>query len=262
MRAILALATLLGCAGVGEVDTAQHICGLGNPSVDAAVFGALTRTSWYDAPRCAAAPQPPTCNRLQLDGDGSYRWTAISDAVERDDTGPWSFRARDATSGVACLGDGSVVDFALLPSGGLRWGGLRDLVPDGPGRPGLVPVVPPPPITVDPMFVALTAHLWVNNIESEDPDPTEMMLARDGTMGLRYQSGECIGGTFSLVREPYRASTRLVLWLRTLRAGCGVSGQELPPTAHGDAPELKDGKLIFDRASFSDPKDRLTGASG
>jgi len=94
--------------------------------VDAAVYSALTTTSWFDSGGCGPTgdPLPPTCNRLQLGADGSYTWTAFSDYPERMQSGSWNFRARDATTGVVCLDDGSVVDFALTPTGDLRWGQL------------------------------------------------------------------------------------------------------------------------------------------
>jgi hypothetical protein len=132
MRALLLWPLVLaGCDEADPAVLARHVCGEGNPSTDAAVYTALTATSWFDRSRCESGDRlPPTCNRLQLSGDGSYTWTAFSDAPERDQAGAWNFRARDATSGLVCLGNGSVVDFALTPAGGLRWGPLGELDPD------------------------------------------------------------------------------------------------------------------------------------
>jgi hypothetical protein len=117
MRAILLMATMslmwamLGCTG-GNSAVARNVCGAGNPTVDAAIDHALTRASWFDAAGCGPTgdPLPPTCNRVRLGGDGSYTWTAVSDAPERQQSGTWNFRARDATSGVVCLADGLLDD--------------------------------------------------------------------------------------------------------------------------------------------------------
>jgi len=184
---------------------ARPVCGPGeDETTDDDVFARLTATSWYDEVACNSGdPLPPTCNRLRLSADGTFAWTADSDAIERDLSGGWNFRARDATTGVVCLEDGSVVDFALeqaAPAGGLRWARLGVLSPDEPLAGGGLRA-DLPDVTPAPLFLDLTAHAWAKTNEMDlFYLPTSFLLRRDGTFDATWRAGECAaGGTFSVV---------------------------------------------------------------
>lgn len=254
MLAMAAMAAMLGCAGDGAV--AREVCRPGNPSVDAAVYQALTRTTWFDQGRCGSGgPLPPTCNRVRLGGDGSYSWTAISDVPERQESGSWNFRARDATSGLVCLGDGSVIDVALTPGGGLRWGPLGELAAETPSSPGAGRAALPV-ITVDPMFVDLTAHPWAKTNELDlYREPTSFVLGGDGTFDASFRGGACTAtGTFSLSREPVAGGTQLTLWTAlAARNQCDLRSGGTPAfDLGGETPQLEAGILSLSDASYRD----------
>jgi hypothetical protein len=260
MRAILLLPLLLGglgCDGAAPEELASQICGEGVPSVDAEVYRALTASSWFDRGQCESTdPLPPTCNRVRLAGNGTFTWTAVSDAPERNEAGMWNFRARDATSGLVCLDNGSVVDFALTPAGGLRWGPLGELAGEdrlepGPGRDAL------PTISVAPLFVDLTAHAWAKTDEMDLYRlPTTLTLRGDGTFDAELRNGECTAsGTFSLIRERTFRSDRFTLWSDTAPNTCDLRGGTPFALPGGDTPRfIEDGLLHLADALYRDAR--------
>ena len=195
---------VLGPACYEPPSETHPVCGPSDDPalVDALVFAELTATSWYQEGACNdPAPLPPTCNRLELRADGTFAWTAISDYVERDESGPWNFRPRDAESGVICFGGGSVMDYRLDATG-LRWGLLGLFTPEAPlveagSREGLPAVEP------SPLFTDLVATSWVKtNSLDLDSVATSFTLFEDGTFTAEYRDGECThGGTFSVVGD-------------------------------------------------------------
>jgi hypothetical protein len=70
----------------------------------ASVFESLTENAWADG-GCAnsGAMLAPTCTRLELRKDGSYKLTATSDYTERDDAGSWNFALSNQMAGIVCL---------------------------------------------------------------------------------------------------------------------------------------------------------------
>jgi hypothetical protein len=258
MRTILLLPllplVLVGCGGADPEEFAKQVCGAGSSrAVDAAMYDALTAPSWFVRSRCESSDRlPPTCNRVRLSGDGTYTWTAFSDYPERDQAGAWSFRARDETSGLVCLDNGSVVDVALSPTGGLRWGPLGELDPEdrlepGPGRDAL------PTISVDLLFVDLTASTWAKTNEMELYRlPTSLTLRRDGTFEAEFRGGECTAsGTFSLLREETFRDSHLELWSTTAPNRCDTRNGG-SPFVLGGLPRLEDGRLDLGDSQYRD----------
>lgn len=156
------------------------------------MFRALTAQRWG-----ACGSNVGLC--LQLAADGSYSMVRGFDDYEISDEGRWNFLARDEASGVACLDDGSVIDFALTP-GGLQWGLIGTLPPrealSGAGLRTQLPDLLPAD-----EFYALTANAWTKTNELDlHGHATEMALAHDGTFTASFRHGECeIAGTFSVV---------------------------------------------------------------
>jgi len=251
MRAISMVLLLGGCSGVLDGDVAGTICHASNSPDDAAAFHALTRTTWYDSGRCNSSDRlPPTCNRLELGSDTVYTWTAFSDYAERDQRGTWNLHARDATHGLVCLNDGSAVDFAV--EGDVLWWGPLALSPDQPkGTLGSAEELPT--LSVDPLFVALTANLWVKTDATNlFYLPTAFRLYRDGTFTAEFRNGECTAtGTFSLISERYAQTSRFMLWSRPEPNACDPRDGGRPAFALGDAPEVSDGVLTFFNASYT-----------
>jgi hypothetical protein len=252
MRArLLLMVLMIGCGGDDPEAEAKQVCG-GEGAMDGAVYEALTATSWLEPVGCRSTDRlPPTCNEVRLSGDGTYAWQAFTDVLERDQKGTWNFRARDATGGVVCLDDGSVVDFELA-AGGLRWGRLGVLVPDedlarGPGRDAL------PAIAVDPLFLDLTANGWAKTNEMElYLYPASFALRRDGTFDAAFRGGACtVAGTFGLVGEPTRAGRRLVLESTAAVNACDIRFGDLP-FAFGGEPRLEDGVLHALSSTYRD----------
>jgi len=261
MRTILLLPLLLGglgCEGASPEQLAREVCGQGTRAVDEAVYSALTATSWFDRGNCEARdPLPPTCNRVELAGDGTYSWTAFSDAPERDESGAWNFRARDATGGVICLDNGSVIDFELTPTGGLRWEPLGVLDPEAPlGRaPGRGAL---PTIAVDPFYIELTDHAWAKTDELDLYRlPTTLTLRGNGTFTAELRQGECVAdGTFSLVRERNFRSSRLTFWANAAPNRCDLRDGGTPYTiSSGDTPRIdEDGVLHLTGTAYRDAR--------
>lgn len=254
MRATLLAMIVLGCGGVSDAELAKQICGPGTASVDAAAYHALTATSWYDTGACeAGGGLPPTCNRLRLDGNGSFLWTAVSDVVERMQSGAWNFRARDATSGVVCLGDGSVVDFVLRPGGELDWGPLGALSPEVPSPPGTERGLLPQ-VAVDPLFVQLTRHDWAKTNEMDlYREATSFALHSDGTFDAEFRGGACTeSGTFSLIRERYTTGSRFRLSTHPDSGRCDPRNGGIPSFQLGDTPRFEDGVLSASGGTYRD----------
>lgn len=253
MRTVLLLPLVLVGCGADPEELAKQVCGAGDRAADAAMYDALTANSWFDRSRCESSDRlPPTCNRVRLAGNGTYTWTAVSDYPERNQAGAWSFRARDATRGLVCLDNGSVVDVALSPTGGLRWGPLGELAPDaplepGPGRDAL------PTISVDPLFIDLTANTWAKTNEMELYRlPTSLTLRRDGTLEAEFRSGECAAsGTFSLLREVTLRDSWLELWSTTAPNICDTRNGG-SPFVLGGLPRLEDSILDLGGAQYRD----------
>ncbi|MEO7094394.1 MAG: hypothetical protein ABI175_14150 [Polyangiales bacterium] len=260
MRLLLLLLVLacgaVGCS-VGPSDSsASSVCVAGKTAIDAEVFARLTSTSWFDTGGCAGGQQPPTCNRIGLSRDGSYHWKAVSDYVERDQAGGWNFRARDATSGVICLDDGSVIDFALSPDG-LQWGPLGVLSPDAAqstsGARSALPV-----IRVSPLYLDLTEHPWANTNEMDEFYlPSTFSLYANGALEASFRGGECTTtGTFSLVGDGITlvGDRRFRLWPRTELNTCDLRSGGTPasvPGAGGE-PVIEDGVLRLSSATYRD----------
>ncbi len=258
------LLAVVGCTDAPVEELARTVCGGPSTHDELTLFGQLTALSWWASGPCTdGGGLPPTCNRLELRRDGSYAWTAASDYLERDDHGAWNFRARDARSGVLCLGDGSVIDFALEPTG-LRFGPLGILDPDQPlGGTGSRDQLPT--VRVDDAYVALTAHPWVKTNELDLYRlPEELALARDGTLAATYRSGSCeVTGTFSLVADHVGGltpRTRFSLWPAEAPNTCDLRGGGSPANVPSGEPELEGDLLHFYAASYRPPgptEDRL-----
>jgi hypothetical protein len=182
-------ALVAACTGTDTDAPRERIC---VPGDDAAMYATLTAQRWG-----ACGSNVGLC--LALSADGSYHAVRGEGDYEITASGTWNFVARDAQSGLACLDDGSVIDFALTDQG-LVWGlvgalpprdalaatGTRDALPD------LLPA---------PEFYALTRRRWA---KTNDLDlygiATSFALHRDGTFDAAFRGGECtIAGTFSLV---------------------------------------------------------------
>jgi len=113
MRAVWGL-VLAGCTSTVGAPSgpSTRIAACGDPQpFDDAVFSALTTTAWDQ--NCGGGPLPPTCNHLTLTADGAYSWTAVSDYVERDQSGMWNFFARTEADGIVCLDTGAVLPYTL-----------------------------------------------------------------------------------------------------------------------------------------------------
>ena len=147
-------------------------------------------------------PLPPICRTLEFRKSGEYRWTAVSDYVERDEVGRWNFRLTDETSGLVYLDNGSLVRFAK--EGRDLWflsGRARDFMPAsemdyGPaefdlGRDTL------PNIEPSAMYRRLTDNPWSSASEFNSLD--SITYRDDGTYLISYRDGSCTHeGSWSL----------------------------------------------------------------
>src|SRR5262245_12796022 len=108
-----ALVLLLTSCLVSTQTTNTHeapICVVGAPAIDVPMFEQLTANRWG-----SCGSNNGLC--LELRGDGSYSTVAGFDDYFITADGAWNFVARDATSGLACLDNGSVINYALTPNG-------------------------------------------------------------------------------------------------------------------------------------------------
>lgn len=186
MRTLL-LVCVVGCTSTDSEEAV--ICTANDP----AVFTQLTDQRWG-----ACDSNNGLC--LQLAADGTYRAVTGYDDYAISDSGLWSFVARDATSGLACFDNGSVIDFALTPDG-LRWDGamlpaFESLAIVG-SRAALA-VIP-----ASPVFLDLTEHPWAKTNDFDlDLAPTSFSLHRDGTFTGSFRHGaSSVNGTFSVVYD-------------------------------------------------------------
>src|SRR5262245_42031871 len=103
MRAFV-IVLVAGCTS-GVSGSSQPLCHTGDRAVDDAMFAQLTANKWG------------VCNIdgfcLELDASGDYATEAGYGDYSVSARGRWNFLARDATSGLACLNNGSVIDFAI-----------------------------------------------------------------------------------------------------------------------------------------------------
>ena len=218
--------------------TASSVCHA--TSGDSAIFGQLTANRWG---YCDA---DGFC--LTLAADGGYK-TALGcgDCVVMD-SGRWNFVARDSTSGLVCLDNNSVMDFALVPDG-LRWDGsvlpATDVLAETGSRSSLDGM----PDSV--LFDQLTAHPWAktNNFDLAFT-PTSFALARDGTFTGSFRDGACdVAGTFSVVYD----DSRQEFHPHAAPNSCDTRGYSGELAASNEAPVLeRDGTLRFYEASYRD----------
>ncbi len=162
------------------------------PGDDELMFRTLTAQRWG-----ACGSNIGLC--LELAADGSYSMIRGFDDYAITNEGRWNFLARDDATGVACLDDGSVIDFALTP-GGLQWGLVGMLPPREPLSVNGLRTELPELLPADE-FYALTANAWTKtNALDLYGYPTEMSLAHDGTFAASFRHGECeVAGTFSVI---------------------------------------------------------------
>ena len=226
-------------------------CGTPTP-FDATAFANLTATNWNDGGCDSGGPLPPTCNTIELDADGRYAWTAISDVVERDQHGQWNFTARDQSSGIVCLDNGAVLAFEMI-AGGMRLGQLgletgKPLTATG-SREDLFPVLS------DPLFPALTAHEWVKtNNFNLGTDAQQFTLARDGTFTASYRDGACThGGVWSIDLDPRSSGPTPVLYPSSDANTCDIRGSTSAQLPAADVPRIELGRLILFCSSYRGP---------
>ena len=235
-----------GAGGAGMV-------ACGTPTTfDATVFANLTATSWRDGGCDSGGPLPPTCNTIELDADGRYSWTAVSDVTERDQHGQWNFTARDQSSGIVCLDNGAVLSFELI-SGGMRLGELglevgTPLTAAG-SREDLFPVLS------DPLFPELTAHEWVKtNNFNLGTDAQQFTLARDGTFIASYRDGACThGGVWSIDITPRTTGPVPQLFPSSDVNTCDIRGGTSAQLPAADVPRIDNGRLILFSSSYRAP---------
>jgi hypothetical protein len=232
------LGTLTGCSDSSSGVQREPIC---VPGDDEMMFRTLTAQRWG-----ACNSNVGLC--LSLAADGSYSTIRGEGDYTISDEGRWNFLARDATSGVACLDDGSVIDFALT-SGGLSWGLVGTLPPvdalsvagDRSALPELLPA---------DVFFQLTQNAWTKTNELDLYGyPTEMTLARDGTFTAAFRHGACeIAGTFSVVATNlgFELNPRAQPNMCDTRSG-GTPGSL---GASNDRPEIDGGVLRLYGASY------------
>jgi hypothetical protein len=160
---------------------------------DETLFKTLTTHQWRN-PTCGSYDQMPlTCITIELRADGTYRWSIVSDIVERDESGIWNFSARDERSGIVLLSGGSVIAFEL--NNGQLTFGQYDLaegdeldpstVTSG-GRTGL------PEVRVPELYCELLDGPWSKTNQADlycFPDRYE--FHGDGTMVASFREGEC-----------------------------------------------------------------------
>ena len=225
----------------------------GAPSAfDATVFASLTATAWNDAGCSSTDPLPPTCNTIELDADGRYAWTAVSDVTERDQHGQWNFMARDTSSGIVCLDNGAVLAFQLFPQG-LRLGELglgasTPLTATG-AREDLFPV------QSDPLFPELTAHEWVktNNFDL-GTNAQQFTLARDGTFAASYRDGACThGGVWSIDITPRTTGPTPMLFPSSDPNTCDIRSSTSAQLPASDVPRIEDGRLVLYDTAYRAP---------
>jgi hypothetical protein len=236
-RVVIAI-VVAGCAGDATTEPREPIC---VPGDDAAMFATLTAQRWG-----ACGSNVGLC--LALAADGSYEAVRGEGDYEITSSGRWNFLARDAASGIACLDDGSVIDFALGDAG-LVWGlaGVlppRDPLPSTGVREALSDLLPAPE------FYALTRHVWAKTNELDlYGEATSFELRRDGTFDAAFRGGECsIAGTFSLVAT----STGFELDPRALPNSCDTRGVPGNLGASNEHPVIEDGVLRLYAASYRD----------
>ena len=186
MRMLL-LVCLVGCTSTAADELV--ICTANNPTV----FTQLTGQRWG-----ACDSNNGLC--LQLAADGSYRAVTGYDDYAISESGRWSFVTRDATSGLACFDNGSVIDFAITPDG-LRWDGVMLRAFESleiTGSRAVLDVIP-----ASPVFVQLTEHPWAKTNDFDlDLAPTSFSLHRDGTFTGSFRHGaSSVSGTFSVVYD-------------------------------------------------------------
>lgn len=231
----------IAIAGCGE-PTREPVC-TPRPG-DTDLFARLTAHRWG------------TCTGgfglcLELAASGSYTARRGEGDISVTDTGRWNFLARDAASGLVCLDDGSVIDFAL-DDRGLRW-----------GLAGVLPASEPLAIagsraalpTVEPVaeLYALTANAWEKTNELDlYGQPTQFVLHRDGTFDAAFRHGQCtISGTFSLVVTDHGVE----LNPGALPNTCDTRGGGMAANigASNELPAIEGGELLLYGASFRDP---------
>jgi hypothetical protein len=240
-----ALLALVGCTVGSPSDPSAGIaaCGATSP-YDHAVFAALTAVEW-DNNCVGGGGLPPTCTQIQLGADGHFKWQAVSDVVERDQSGGWNFSARSDHDGIVCLQTGAVLAFSIEAYG--IWLGQLGLSP-GPaltatGSRGALPTV-----ISDPLYPQL-ARAWTKaNRFDLYRVAQDITLARDGTYVASYRDGACTAtGTWSVDLETRTTGPTPIWWTRADANTCDIlnGGKTAELEDNGGTPLVEDSRLVL-----------------
>lgn len=247
---------LVGCAGTAPTfDEHRPVCVPGDATIDADVFARLTANRWG-----ICDTNNGLC--LSLSASGDFSTIEGFDDYAITNSGRWNFLARDATSGLVCFDDGSMLDFELTDAG-LMWrinGLLPALDPQDPtGSRDALDAIPTPDL-----FTTLTEHAWQR---ANDLDlfyqPTSFAIARDGTWDAAWRDGACTAtGTLSIVTsEPRFTGTTHTFVAHPAPNTCdtrrGGSTAYIPPTDDYGDPALA-GDAQFLTFGPSSPQDGLS----
>jgi hypothetical protein len=244
------LLALVGCT-VGPPSGPSagiEVCGA-RSSYDGAVFAALTAVEWDSGCDGGGGGLAPTCTQIQLGADGHFSWTAISDYVERDQSGGWNFQTRSDHDGIVCLQTGAVLAFSI-ESNLLTFGPLGlspGMALTATGSRGSLPT-----LVSDPLFPQL-AHTWTKaNRFDLYRVAQDITLVRDGTYTASYRDGACThAGTWSVDLEPRTTGPTPVWWTRADSNACDLrnGGTTAELEDNGDTPLVEDsGLVLYDQA--------------
>jgi hypothetical protein len=255
MRAVWGL-VLAGCTStVGAPPgppTGVAACGDPQP-FDDAVFAALTATAWDQ--NCGTGPFPPTCNHVSLAADGTYSWTAVSDYVERDQSGAWNFAARTDTAGIVCLDTGAVLPYTL-GSGSLAFGRLALYTGAAQTQTGARGDLRG--ILSTPVYAQMSGATWLKTNDFDLATTAQQFtLARDGTYEASYRDGNCThGGLWGIDMDPRSdGPTPIVIDLPDVN-DCDLRGGTSAQLPSVDEPRIDtQGRLILSRAQYGTKTD-------
>jgi len=230
----------------------------------AATFEALTANVWNGLGCDYAGDElPPPCDTLTLSADGTYSWVAISDYVERDDAGRWTFYEAGGLTHVA-FDDGSFIAVDVqddqLTFLGLPFSKGTAMAPGDLGR--LSDLDP------SPLYCGLTRTAWTKTNPFDLAfRPDAITFHEDGTFEAGYRERDCShGGVWDLYTEsfgtgaptsPQRVET--ILYPRSDDNLCDTRGDgssaSIAPS--NGVPQWRGETLVFHSASYH-PDDGLT----
>ena len=191
ISAVVALAGALGRSCASPTDRPDAESATRHLTEDTTItleqFRVLTATAWT---RCVDDVMAESCVTIELRANGTYRWLAKSDVVERNEHGLWNWRSTGDRSGMLLLSESGVLSVTLvgdelvLPHlGRLVAGDKLDMQ----GHPGLLKTVDPPAL-----FAKLINGPW---FKANDFDsfmlPDRMEFYSGGRVAFSYRGGEC-----------------------------------------------------------------------